>query len=74
MRLVIGPWTHHGNTATYAGDVDFGTDAAIKDFDTNFHLRWFDYYLKGLQTPSPAQAPVRYFLTGRTSISWRGVA
>jgi putative CocE/NonD family hydrolase len=64
MRLVIGPWTHHGNTATYAGDVDFGTDAAIKDFDTNFHLRWFDYYLKGLQTPSSAQAPVRYFLMG----------
>jgi uncharacterized protein len=70
MRLVIGPWTHHGNTATYAGDVDFGADAAIKDFDTNFHLRWFDYYLKGLQTPSftqaptSAQAPVRYFLMG----------
>jgi putative CocE/NonD family hydrolase len=64
MRLVIGPWTHHGNTATYAGDVDFGTDAAIKDFDTNFHLRWFDYYLKGVQTPSSAQAPVRYFLMG----------
>ena len=64
MRLVIGPWTHHGNTATYAGDVDFGADAAIKDFDTNFHLRWFDYYLKGLRTPSSVQAPVRYFLMG----------
>lgn len=64
MRLVIGPWTHHGNTATYAGDVDFGADAAIKDFDTNFHLRWFDYYLKGFKTPSSAQAPVRYFLMG----------
>jgi uncharacterized protein len=64
MRLVIGPWTHHGNTATYAGDVDFGADAAIKDFDTNFHLRWFDHYLKGIQTPSSTQAPVRYFLMG----------
>jgi putative CocE/NonD family hydrolase len=64
MRLVIGPWTHHGNTATYAGDVDFGADAAIKDFDTYFHLRWFDYYLKGIETPSSTQAPVRYFLMG----------
>jgi putative CocE/NonD family hydrolase len=64
MRLVIGPWTHHGNTATYAGDVDFGADAAIKDFDTNFHLRWFDYYLKGIETPSSTQASVRYFLMG----------
>jgi len=64
MRLVIGPWTHHGNTATFAGDVDFGADAAIKDFDTNFHLAWFDYYLKGIRTAAATQAPVRYFLMG----------
>jgi putative CocE/NonD family hydrolase len=64
MRLVIGPWTHHGNTATFAGDVDFGADAAIKDFDSNFHLAWFDYYLKGIKTAAAAQAPVRYFLMG----------
>lgn len=64
MRLVIGPWTHHGNTATSAGDVDFGADAAIKDFDTNFQLRWFDYTLKGASTPAAVQAPVRYFLMG----------
>src|ERR1700735_3397400 len=64
MRLVIGPWTHHGNTATFAGDVDFGADAAIKDFDTNFHLAWFDYHLKGIKTPASTQAPVRYFLMG----------
>jgi uncharacterized protein len=64
MRLVIGPWTHHGNTATFAGDVDFGADAAIKDFDTSFHLAWFDYHLKGIKTAASTQAPVRYFLMG----------
>ena len=64
MRLVIGPWTHHGNTATFAGDVDFGADAAIKDFDTTFHLAWFDCYLKGIKTAASTQAPVRYFLMG----------
>jgi putative CocE/NonD family hydrolase len=64
MRLVIGPWTHHGNAATFAGDADFGADAAIKDFDTNFHLAWFDYYLKGIKTAASTQAPVRYFLMG----------
>src|SRR5258707_2720405 len=26
MRLVIGPWTHHGNTANYTGGGDFGSD------------------------------------------------
>ncbi len=30
MRLVVGPWTHSGNARTYAGDVDFGADAAIR--------------------------------------------
>jgi uncharacterized protein len=64
MRLMIGPWTHHGNTAEYAGDVDFGPAAAIADFDTEFHLRWFDYYLKGRRTPAGSQAPVHYFLMG----------
>jgi putative CocE/NonD family hydrolase len=64
MRLLIGPWTHHGNTADYAGDVDFGPQAAIADFDTAFHLAWFDYYLKGLRTSAATQAPVHYFLMG----------
>jgi putative CocE/NonD family hydrolase len=64
MRLLIGPWTHHGNTAGTAGDVNFGADAAIADFDTAFHLRWFDYYLKGLRTPVAAQSSVHYFLMG----------
>jgi putative CocE/NonD family hydrolase len=63
-RLLIGPWTHHGDTFDYAGDVDFGPSAAIADFDSDFHLRWFDFYLKGIQTPVATQAPVRYFLMG----------
>jgi putative CocE/NonD family hydrolase len=64
VRLMIGPWTHHGNTEDFAGDVDFGTAAAIGDFDTDFHLRWFDFTLKGLQTAAATAAPVRYFLMG----------
>jgi putative CocE/NonD family hydrolase len=64
MRLLIGPWTHHGNTASFAGDVEFGPDAAIKDFDTQFQLHWFDAVLKGAKTPASTQAPVRYFLMG----------
>lgn len=64
MRLMIGPWTHHGDTFDYAGDVDFGPDAAIRDFDTDFHLRWFDFYLKAIETPAATEAPVHYFLMG----------
>lgn len=63
-RMLIGPWTHHGNTQTYAGDVDFGPSAAIADFDLGFHLRWFDHYLKGVQTPAADLAPVHFFVMG----------
>lgn len=63
IRLLIGPWTHHGDMFSYAGDVDFGSDAAISDFDTTFHLSWFDRYLKGKET-SAQTSPVRYFLMG----------
>jgi len=63
-RLLIGPWTHHGDTETFAGDVDFGPAAAIKDFDTTFHLRWFDHFLKGGPPTPETQSPVRVFVMG----------
>ncbi|MFS3134129.1 CocE/NonD family hydrolase [Gluconacetobacter sacchari] len=64
QRLLIGPWTHHGDARRYAGDVDFGDEAAIADFDVGFHLRWFDHYLKHLDNGVESDAPVRYFLMG----------
>jgi putative CocE/NonD family hydrolase len=63
MQLVIGPWTHHGNTLSHAGDVEFGAAAAIEDFDSGFHLRWFDRTLKGVASTA-AEPAVRYFLMG----------
>jgi len=64
MRLLIGPWTHHGDAFPFAGDVDFGPTAALADFDVGFHLEWFDAYLKGRGTPVTRQPPVRFFLMG----------
>jgi putative CocE/NonD family hydrolase len=63
VELMIGPWTHSGNTETYAGDVDFGAAAAIADFDDDFQRRWFDHYLKGQNESSPRN-PVRLFVMG----------
>ena len=62
MELVIGPWTHSGNTVTYAGDVDFGEAAAIPDFQTGFQVRWFDRQMKAVSPP--ARKPVRLFVMG----------
>lgn len=29
VRLWIGPWTHHGNTRSFAGNVEFGSEASV---------------------------------------------
>jgi uncharacterized protein len=63
-RLLVGPWTHHGNKRPYAGDVSFGPAGAIADFDGDFHLRWFDYFLKGKPTGVEKDAPIRLFVMG----------
>jgi putative CocE/NonD family hydrolase len=62
VYLLMGPWTHGGNTRSYAGDVEFGPDAAIPDFYLGFHLRWFDRFLKGRQSESTSE--VRAFMMG----------
>ncbi len=53
MTLVMGPWTHGGNSRSYAGDIEFGASAAIEDFAREFHLRWFDARLKGQGACAP---------------------
>lgn len=64
VRMLVGPWTHGGNARTYAGDVDFGPDAAISDFGTDFHIRWFDHFLKDRDNDLADAAPVRLFVMG----------
>lgn len=67
IRLLVGPWDHGAQNRTYAGDVDFGPAAAIDDFFTDFHLRWFDRHLKGQQTAAQADPPIRLFVMGTGS-------
>ncbi len=47
MTLLMGPWTHGGNSRSHAGDIEFGPEAAVEDFSREFHLRWFDRHLRG---------------------------
>ena len=65
QRLVVGPWLHGRNTSSLAGDVEFGPEAAIADFPTTYHLRWFDQYLKGKKSILAGDdVPVRLFVMG----------
>jgi len=63
VHLMMGPWTHGGNDESYSGEVEFGADAAMKDFFAGFHLRWFDRTLKG-SSSDPEHPPVRIFVMG----------
>ncbi len=64
IHLLMGPWVHGGNTRPYAGDVAFGPEAVIPDFDGAFHLAWFDRYLKGRPTEVDRWPPIRLFVMG----------
>jgi uncharacterized protein len=73
-KLLIGPWTH-GNARSPIGELDFGTGSQIglinmqQDF-AGLQLRWFDHWLKGVDTGLLAEAPIRLFVMGAKG--WRG--
>jgi hypothetical protein len=62
QRLIMGPWTHHGRTHSYAGEAEFGPEAAL-DFNP-FQLRWFDRWLKGIANGVDREPHVRIFVMG----------
>jgi len=62
QRLVIGPWTHGGQAYSLSGIAEFGPEAAI---DLNaLRPRWYDRWLKGIDTGIEKEAPVRIFVIG----------
>ncbi|HEX4596141.1 MAG TPA: CocE/NonD family hydrolase, partial [Bryobacteraceae bacterium] len=62
QRLIIGPWTHGGQTRSFAGEAQFTSDAAL-DFNA-WRLRWLDHWLKGVDNGVDREAPVRVYVMG----------
>lgn len=64
-KLIIGTWLHGGDmfVQTWAGDVDFGSDAALED-NNSLRLRWLDHQMKGMKTGLDEEAPVQLFVMG----------
>lgn len=62
QRLIVGPWTHGGQTRSFAGDAQFTADAAL-DFNA-WRLRWLDRWLKGIDNGIDREAPVRLYVMG----------
>jgi putative CocE/NonD family hydrolase len=67
-RLLIGPWTH-GTRSNPVGELNFGLGAEggfvnlQADLGT-LQLRWFDHWLKGLDTGLLAEPPIKLFVMG----------
>jgi putative CocE/NonD family hydrolase len=66
QQLLIGPWVHLPWNRK-VGTVDFGFEA-INPVD-NLQLRWFDQFLKGIETGLLNEPPIRLFEMG--SNRWR---
>jgi putative CocE/NonD family hydrolase len=67
-KLLVGPWAHTSQ-GTLVGEQNFGfasTAAFINlqmDFMT-YQLRWFDYWLKGIENGIAQEAPIKIFVMG----------
>jgi putative CocE/NonD family hydrolase len=65
VKLIMGPWGHEMHLMQKVGDHDFGISAAGDAVDlVGLHLRWFDYWLKGIDNGVVDEAPVRIFVMG----------
>ena len=64
QKLLIGPW-HHGAGMDVSGEFYFGLMANDAAIDLHgLHLRWYDYWLKGIDNGIMDEAPVRIFVMG----------
>lgn len=59
-RLIIGPWGHGASQSV--GDFDFTPVAFVDQFE--LELRFYDYYLKGLENGLAEEKPVKLFYMG----------
>ena len=71
QKLLVGPWAHlfpyNSPTSRGTGDIDFGDNARIELNETQ--LRWFDRWLKGIETGITEEPPVKIFVMGENL--WR---
>ncbi len=67
--MVIGPWVH-GINQRVVGGIDYGPDALIQW--SEYLVRWFDHWLKGIDNGVEKDPPVYLFVMGENV--WRAEA
>lgn len=75
QKVLVGPWIHDlgaRGTCSRTGDVDFGPAALVNLREEE--LRWFDDWLRGIDTGITREPAVRVFVMGanrwRTADEW----
>ncbi len=63
QKLLIGPWTHSGMYAQVQGELVFPPNAASDDGFADA-LRFFDYWMKGIDDGYTSLPAVRYYVMG----------
>lgn len=61
-KMIMGAWPHPLSASTITGEVDFGADSKY-DLE-GMELRWFDYWLKGIDNGIMNEAPIKLFIMG----------
>jgi putative CocE/NonD family hydrolase len=62
QKLILGPWGHTDEAERRHGDRDFGPDAIV-DLQRAY-LRWFDFWLKGIDNGITKEPLVSVFVMG----------
>lgn len=66
-KIIVGPWTHAVNRVDPDWPVDFGDNATYDSLD--FHVRWYDFWLKGMENGIGEEPPIKIFVMGANQ--WR---
>jgi hypothetical protein len=65
QKLLLGPWIHGSALLSNVGALDLGIASAGASIDlTGMHIRWFDYWLKGIANGIMDEPPIRIFVMG----------
>jgi putative CocE/NonD family hydrolase len=72
QRILIGPWPHGISRSSRTGELDFGPEAVLDTLENltghnaplELSMRWFDYWLKGIDNGIMNEPPVRIFVMG----------
>ncbi len=62
QRVLMGPWSHAIPESSRMGEVDFGPPGYVDVWQEE--VRWYDHWLKGIDTGLMDEPPLRLFVMG----------